>query len=154
MLRGTCFNGRGLSLLLAFKFGHRESPADRPASILRGRMRRTVLIAIAGCLATAAIVALGGYFWERPTSLKVAVTRDTDDFRLMTAIQHVFGKERESIRFKLDPVNDAAASAAALESGEADLAVVRSDIAVPPSGQTLVILHRNAAVILVPARSE
>ncbi len=116
-------------------------------------MRRTVLIAIAGCLATAAIVALAGYFYERPTSLKVAVTRDTDDFRLMTAIQHVFGKEHESIRFKLDPVNDAAASAAALENGEADLAVVRSDIAMPPSGQTLVILHRNAVVLMVPAGS-
>jgi TRAP-type uncharacterized transport system substrate-binding protein len=116
-------------------------------------MRRTVLIAIAGCLATAAIVALGGYFWERPTSLKVAVTRDTDDFRLMAAIQHVFGKEHESIRFKLDPVNDAAASSAALEDGEADLAVVRSDIAMPPSGQTLVILHRNAVVLMVPAGS-
>jgi TRAP-type uncharacterized transport system substrate-binding protein len=116
-------------------------------------MRRTVLIAIAGCLATAAIVALAGYFYERPTSLKVAVTRDTDDFRLMTAIAHVFGKERESIRFKVDPVNDAAASAAALEDGQADLAVVRSDIAVPPSGQTLVILHRNAAVLMVPAGS-
>jgi TRAP-type uncharacterized transport system substrate-binding protein len=116
-------------------------------------MRRTVLIAIAGCLATAALVALAGYFYERPTSLKVAVTRDTDDFRLMTAIQHVFGKERESIRFKIDPVNDAAASAAALEAGEADLAVVRSDIAMPPSGQTLVILHRNAVVLMVPAAS-
>ena len=116
-------------------------------------MRRTVLIAIAGCLATAAIVALAGYFWERPTSLRVAVTRDTDDFRLMTAIAHVFGKEHEPIRLKLNPVNDAAASAAALEAGEADLAVVRSDIAMPPSGQTLVILHRNAAVILVPAGS-
>jgi TRAP transporter TAXI family solute receptor len=116
-------------------------------------MRRTVLIAIAGCLATAAIVALAGYFYERPTSLRVAVARDTDDFRLMTAIAHVFGKEREAIRFKLDPVNDAAASAAALEAGEADLAVVRSDIAMPPSGQTLVILHRNAAVIMVPAGS-
>ena len=116
-------------------------------------MRRTVLIAIAGCLATAAIVALAGYFYERPTSLRVAVTRDTDDFRLMTAIAHVFGKERESIRFKLNPVNDAAASAAALEAGEADLAVVRSDVAMPASGQTLVILHRNAAVLMVPAAS-
>jgi TRAP-type uncharacterized transport system substrate-binding protein len=116
-------------------------------------MRRTVLIAIAGCLATAAIVALAGYFWERPTSLRVAVTRDTDDFRLMSAVAHVFGKEHEAVRLKLNPVNDAAASAAALEAGEADLAVVRSDIAMPPSGQTLVILHRNAAVILVPAGS-
>jgi TRAP transporter TAXI family solute receptor len=116
-------------------------------------MRRTVLIVIAGCLATAAVVALAGYFYERPTGLKVAVARDTDDFRLMSAIAHVFGKERESIRFKLDPVNDAAASAAALESGEADLAVVRSDVAMPPSGQTLVILHRNAAVIMTVSDS-
>jgi TRAP transporter TAXI family solute receptor len=116
-------------------------------------MRRTVLIAIAGCLATAALVALAGYFYERPTSLKVAVTRDTDDFKLMQAIAHVFGKERESIRFRVDPVNDAAAGAAALEAGEADLAVVRSDIAMPPSGQTLVILHRNAVVLMVPAGS-
>lgn len=116
-------------------------------------MRRIVLVVIAGCLATAALVALAGYFYERPTSLRVAVTRETDDFRLMTAIAHVFSKERESIRLKLNPVSDAAASAAALEAGEADLAVVRSDVAMPASGQTLVILHRNAAVILVPAGS-
>src|SRR5438270_8808071 len=117
--------------------------------IRRGRMRRTVLIAIAGCLATAAIVALTGYFWERPTSLRVAVTRDTDDFRLIGAIAHIFSKEHESIRLKITPVNDAAASAAALEAGDADLAVVRSDVVMPPSGQTLVILHHNAAVIAV-----
>ncbi|GAC1332413.1 MAG: TAXI family TRAP transporter solute-binding subunit [Beijerinckiaceae bacterium] len=112
-----------------------------------------MLIAIAGSFAMAAMIALVGYFWERPTGLKVAVTRDTDDFRLMAAISHVFGKEHESIRLKLNPVNDAAASAAALEAGDADLAVVRSDIAMPPSGQTLVILHRNAAILVAPAGS-
>jgi TRAP transporter TAXI family solute receptor len=111
-------------------------------------MRRTFLIAIAGGLAFASAAVVVNYFFFRPAALRVAVARDTDDHKLMGAVARVFSATRENVRLRIVPVNTAAASAAALRTGEADLAVVRSDIAVPPNGQTLVILHHNPAFLI------
>jgi TRAP-type uncharacterized transport system substrate-binding protein len=47
----------------------------------------------------------------------------------------------------------AAQSAKALEQGRADLAVIRSDIAIPQNGATVVILHNDIAVLAAPAGS-
>ena len=41
----------------------------------------------------------------------------------------------------------------ALQEGHADLAVVRSDLAMPPNGQTVLIMRRDAAVLFAPAES-
>jgi len=51
------------------------------------------------------------------------------------------------------PVDDLAQSAKALEQGRADLAVIRSDIAIPRNGATVVILHNDIAVLAAPAGS-
>ena len=117
-------------------------------------MRRTLLIAIAGGLAFASAAVVVNYFFLRPAALRVAVARDTDDHKLMIAAARVFSATRENVRLRIVPVNTAAASAAALRAGEADLAVVRSDIAVPPNGQTLVILHHNPALLIARADSK
>ena len=114
-------------------------------------MRRTLLIAIAGGLAFASAAVVVNYFLLRSSALRVAVARDTDDHKLMVAVARVFSTTREGVRLRITPVNTAAASAAALRSGEADLAVVRSDIALPPNGQTLVILHHNPAFLIARA---
>jgi TRAP transporter TAXI family solute receptor len=111
-------------------------------------MRRFLLLAIAGALALAAAAAVVNYFFIRPTALKVAVARGTDDHQLAMAIARVLSASHEDIRLRIVPVNSAAASAAALEAGEVDLAIVRSDIAMPPSGQTIVILHHNPALLI------
>lgn len=111
-------------------------------------MRRTILVAIAGTLAVAAAVVLVNYFFFKPAALRVAVARDTDDHKLMSAAARALSATRERVRLRIVPVNTAAASAAALRTGEVDLAVVRSDISVPPNGQTLVILHHNPAFVI------
>lgn len=117
-------------------------------------MRRTWLVTLASGLALVTVVALAAYIFNRPSVLRVAVARDSEDARLMAAIQQAFAKDGKNIRLRLTPVNDASASAAAMEAGQADLAVVRSDIAMPPNGQTLVILHRNAAVLMTTASAK
>jgi len=111
-------------------------------------MRRTILVAIAGALAVAAAVVLVNYFFFKPAALRVAVARDTDDHKLMSAAARALSATRENVRLRIVPVNTAAASSAALRAGEVDLAVVRSDISVPPNGQTLVILHHNPAFVI------
>ena len=85
--------------------------------------------------------------WRRSPPLRIAIPRDSDDQAIMAAAALDFAEKRESIRLKLVAV-EMAESSRALEEGHADLAIVRSDIAMPPSGQTVLIMRRNAAVLL------
>ena len=116
-------------------------------------MRRLGLVAIAGGLAAIGMATFSIYLYQRPTLLRVAVIRDSEDQRLFAEAAKGFVRDKDTIRFRLVPVNDASATSAALEAGEADLAVVRSDIAMPPSGQSLLIMRRSAAVLLAPPGS-
>jgi len=107
----------------------------------------------------AALVAVGGaaaalYLYSRPTVLRVAVVQGAEDFRVLSAAAHIFSHQRESVRLRLVPVANAAASASALEAQSVDLAVVRGDVAITPSVQTLVILHRNALLLMAPGGSK
>ncbi len=117
-------------------------------------MRRVVFASLASSLALAGLAGLGFFVLERPTYLRVAVTANSESSRLMTAMQQAFAREGKNIRFRILPTADFAASAAALQAGQSDLAVVRSDIAMPPSGLTLAVLYREAAVLMAPAGSK
>jgi TRAP-type uncharacterized transport system substrate-binding protein len=116
-------------------------------------MRRFVFGATFGSLAfiAAAIAAL--YYVERPTVLRVAVPRDSEDLAILAAATRSFAESRETVRLKLVTVENLLQSARALEEGRADLAIVRSDLAMPPHGQTLLIMRRNAVLFVAPANS-
>lgn len=117
-------------------------------------MRKTGLAIVAALLVAAGGAAAALYLYTRPTLLRVAVPKGTGDYRLMTAAAHVLAKQREVVRLDLIPVPDPAASAAALESEAVDLAVLRADVALPASAQALVILHRNATLLVAPGGSK
>jgi TRAP-type uncharacterized transport system substrate-binding protein len=116
-------------------------------------MRRLIFIAVIGTLAITAAAAAAIYYYQRPSILHVAVPRDSDDQAILAAAGLEFAKARETIRLKLLPVENLAEASHALEAGHADLAIVRSDIAMPPSAQTILIMRRNAAVLVAPAQS-
>lgn len=116
-------------------------------------MRRLLLLSTIGILTAIAAVGSGIYYYERPTVLRVAVSRDSDDQAILAAAAQEFAKDREAIRFKLIAVESFADASRALEEGHAELAVVRSDIAMPPSGQTVLIMRRNAAVLFASAQT-
>ncbi len=117
-------------------------------------MRHIVLTTIAAVLAVGTVVTGAAYFFERPTVLRVAVPRKSADSALIGAFQQAFQADKKNIRIEMVPVDNFADSAATLESGKADVAVVRTDIKMPPKGQTLVILYREAAVLMVPHNSK
>ena len=116
-------------------------------------MRRSVMGLIAGGMALVAIAGLAGWLYERPTTIQVAVARDTEEHRVIVAASQVMARQREKIRIRVMPVDHATASAAAIDSGDVDFAVVRTDIALPKTGQTAVILYRSAAIIIAPSGS-
>src|ERR1700731_3543933 len=109
-------------------------------------MRRLIFGTIVGSLVAIGAVAGAIYYYERPTVLRIAVPRDSDDQAVMAAAAHDFAEARDGIRLKLVAVESFAESARALREGHADLAVGRSDLAMPPNGQTVLIMRRDAAV--------
>ena len=116
-------------------------------------MRRIVLGAVAGGLALVAGLAAGVYWYERPAVVRVGVARDSEDQKVMTATAQILSHERESVRMRVIGLDSPSAAAAAFDAGEVDLAVTRTDINMPKSGETVVILSRSPALIFAPAGS-
>ena len=116
-------------------------------------MRRYFFATMAGGLAVVAVIAMAAWYFERPTVVRVTVARDTPDYQLMTAVAGVMARERETLRLRVVPLESASASAAAIDDGSTDFAVVRTDIDMPRQGQTVAILHRSPLVILAPGGS-
>ena len=100
------------------------------------------------------MIAITLRFAEGPRTLKVAVAQaDGADAKLIAAMARRLEREGSDLRFAIVSVEDPAASAQALESGRADLAVIRTDVAIPSNGATVAILHRDLAALLAPTNS-
>jgi TRAP-type uncharacterized transport system substrate-binding protein len=118
---------------------------------LRLMLRHTWLMGIAGILLLVGVAAVTAYVVTRPTTLKIAAgPAGGDDTRVVQAIAQHLARDGAGIRLQIVSKAGSAESAAAVDSGEADLAVVRGDMA-PKNGQAVVILRRNHLVLFVPA---
>jgi TRAP transporter TAXI family solute receptor len=116
-------------------------------------MRRFVLLGLAAVLATLAGTLLVYQWVALPTTLRIAVGPiGSEDTRLVVAAAQYLARERSGTRLKLVLTDGVAASAEAIEKETADLAVVRTDVAMPEKGQTVAIMHRDAAILLTTAR--
>ena len=124
----------------------------RAESRMRRMLRHTWLVAIGGILALVGLTAAALYFASQPTILKVAVgPPNSEDLRVIQTIAQHFARERTAIRLRPIIKDGAAQSAAALDSGEADLAVVRRDVAMPQAGRAVAILRKNLVMFVAPA---
>ena len=102
--------------------------------------------------ALAGLTATVSYFVMQPTTLKIAVgPAGSEDARVVQAIAQRLSRDGASVRLRPIVKEATPQSAAALDAGEADLAIVRRDIAMPNAGQAVAILRRNVVVLFVPA---
>ena len=119
-------------------------------------MRRSLMIASVGFGVLAAGIGCTylAVFFERPTTLHVAVaTGDADDTDLMNAAAKLLKRGHHSIRLKIVGEGSPADASAAVDGGTADLAVVRTDVAVPDKGETVVLLHKDIGLLVAPGGS-
>src|SRR5262245_48180480 len=124
---------------------------DRVESRTRLMLRHTWLVTIAGILALAGLVAAAFYYSSQPTTLKIAVgPPNSEDVRVVQTIAQQLARERASIRLRILVKDGPIESSKAVDSGEADLAVVRRDRAMPQNGQAVAILRRNVVVFVAP----
>lgn len=116
-------------------------------------------IAIAGFLllaAGAAAIAWAWYPWVFSASYTIRAATGpigSDWQKFLEAFKHEMEQERPRLRLALEETVSLQESAEALQSGDVDLAIVRSDHPAAASGGTIVIVRRIPLVIMVPAQS-
>jgi TRAP-type uncharacterized transport system substrate-binding protein len=127
---------------------------------LRRRLRGTILFlsSLSSILAIAfAAVAIGVFSYRyvgTPWLLRIAAgPSGSVDAEFAAAVQQL-GLEHPGLRrVELVKTEDPSASASALDEGRADLAIVRTDLPVPKHGRTILIVHKDAILLLVPPTS-
>jgi TRAP transporter TAXI family solute receptor len=116
------------------------------------RRKETAFLGVAMLLALAGIVFA---YLAAPTRLSVAVgPPGAIDDTLMQAFARQLAQQKTGLRLKAHQVPDVREAAQTLEQGQADLAVIRSDVAVPQNGLTMAVLRESAVVIVAPTAAK
>lgn len=113
------------------------------------RHRWLVLISVLLLIVGLSVTAF--YFLSQPARFRIAVgPAGSDDLRLVEFLGTKFSKDKAAIRLRIVVTDNSAQSADLLDSGKADLAVVRHDLAFPKTGQVVAVLRRNYIVLFAP----
>lgn len=117
-------------------------------------MTRTLKIAfvflLLGGLGATAYVFLRSY----TMTIRIAtVAQGPESTRALQAIARVLSAENAWITFQRVLVSSYEDGAKAVAAGLADLAIVRSDMEIPPQAQTLAILQRDRIFLIAPPRT-
>ncbi|GAU85934.1 TAXI family TRAP transporter solute-binding subunit [Bosea sp. BIWAKO-01] len=108
----------------------------------------------AGALLVVAALAAAIHYWSPHATLRVTTGPfGTDAQRLIGALITEVAQDHPRVRLQPVQVNDLAASSKALETGTADLALIRSDVSPPTNGQTIAILRRDVVAFVLPPKS-
>jgi len=117
-------------------------------------MRQPTLTFLAAVLALVGVGSVIVYWATLPTTWRVAVGPvSNENVRIMSAAVQTLQRERESFRLKLVLTEGSAQSAAALEEGKADLAVVRTDNAYPRNGAAVAVMNIDHVALIAPKGS-
>ena len=112
---------------------------------------RAFLAACAIALAALAVVAGVVHFALRPASFKVAIPAgNTLDQRVFGQAGDMLRTARAPVRIQVVTVENAKAALEQLRAGTAQLAVLRSDAALQGDAETVLIMRREAAVLIAP----
>jgi len=124
------------------------SDGPRPPGTPRPHKMKAVLIVIAAVLATVAAVGGATYYLNRPVHLRIAVGPPySDDVKVIQSIAQTFSRERKYVRLRPIVTEGTSASAASLDAGTTDLAVVRGDVQLPKDAQAVASIRKNYAVL-------
>ncbi len=119
---------------------------------LRMMLRQTWLLTLGVLLLIGSLIGAGLYVESQPTTLRIAVGPPSgEDAHLVQAIAQQLNRDRAGIRLKPVLKDSATDSAAAVDSHDADLAVIRRDRGYPREGLAIAVLRENVAVVIVPA---
>ena len=113
--------------------------------------RATFLVLLGGGLVFAVgLIGLLFFSW-RPATLRIAVgPAGSEDVKAVQEIAQAFARERHYVRLRMVVTAGAAESAAAIGHHDADLAIVRADLNLPPEALSVAIFRKNLVVFWLP----
>lgn len=126
----------------------RQLFATKPTWVRHLIVSVLIILIIGGI--TTLIIKQGLVRWPLTVATGPTMTGGAD---FLSTVSKVFAEERPLIQLNRVKKESFAASAKAMENKEADLAMVRSDIAMPSNGLTIAIFRRDNLVLIAPGRS-
>jgi TRAP transporter TAXI family solute receptor len=134
---------------------HRFDPAPLTVT-LRNRLRRLLrnktLLIFAFLVLVVGVVGPGIHFFKNPPVMTLAAGPDgSDEARLAELITKIVARETWSSRIRPVTTSGPLDSGDAMKKGQVDLAIVRSDLGMPPNGQVVAVLRQSVMVLIVPA---
>jgi TRAP transporter TAXI family solute receptor len=110
--------------------------------------KRELLRYIAFVFALLTAIGTAWYILFVPYTLRVAVApAASEPAQFFTALAHALDREKAPVRLTVQAYSDSRQTAAAIDARKADLAVVRSDLALPTTGDGVAILHQLMVVL-------
>ena len=110
---------------------------------------RSFLVTCAAVLAVVAALLGVVHFGLRPNEFRIAIpAADALDQRVFGSAAEMLRSQRAGVRIEVVSVESAKAALDQLEAGKVKLAVVRSDAAMQGKAQTVLIMRREAAVLV------
>ena len=107
-----------------------------------------------GALALFAAVVLGGaayWYLTKPVQLTIAVAPPGSvEANLVSAFENALKDTKSSVRIRTRSYPGLVEASQALQSGQAQLAIVRPDVELPNNGLTVAILREEALIFAVP----
>ena len=99
---------------------------------------------VAGLLAVSGLVAAAFYYIGQPRTLRLAVgPLGSEDARMAAAFVQGLNRDKASVRLRLVLTEGSEDSARRIDAGQADLAMLRADIAMPSTADTVLITRRT-----------
>jgi len=115
---------------------------------VRMLLRHTLLVAILGTLALGGLVAAGIYYTEERERLLIAAS--PLDARFVGVLSDQIVNERRNLHLQLVPTDSVQGVAQAMAKGEADLAILPSDLDDTLNWPVVAILRQNVVALIVP----
>jgi TRAP-type uncharacterized transport system substrate-binding protein len=148
--------GKGAASSAAGHSSGRAMSIESLEHMMRNRvkmfLRHTLLVAVLGTIILVATVTLSVYYFTRATVVRIAAGPEgSAGTRLVQVLQDTLVKDDSSVRLQLVPTVDAEATAQAMTSGQAELAILPGSVSNSVEWPVVAILRQNVMVFIVPA---
>jgi TRAP-type uncharacterized transport system substrate-binding protein len=129
---------------------HAEKPAAR--SRVASNNRRQMLLFVALTLILTIATVWGGRIWLRNSETLIFAVGDANSLeaRFAAKLATVLKNNSSTLRLRIVPNADSAKALALFDHRQADLAVLRTDVKVPPRARALAILEHDVVLLISP----
>jgi TRAP-type uncharacterized transport system substrate-binding protein len=112
-------------------------------------LRHTWLVTILGTIALVGVIWAAFYYSTRDTVMRIAT--GPGSAKIVQVLANTLAKSHDRLQLQVVTTDSANASAQALNSGRADLAIVPTTVGKSPDWPVVAILRQNVIALIVPA---